>query len=121
MGFPTKRHRRAADRLTERYGGAASLLHIEDGGVDSWGNPTVTETEYTVRALDTGSREAFGVETGLDAGDRIGVLNMLATGAVPSIGDKLTLGGEQITISEIEPVQPNPDETALLYKYKGKL
>lgn len=119
--FPSVRHRKAADRLTLRFGGTATLLHIEAGGLDGWGNPTTTETEYSVRALDTGSREAFGVEAGLDAGDRIGVMNMLATGAVPSIGDKLTLGGETITLSEIEPVQPNPDQAALLYKYKGRL
>ncbi|MCR9128442.1 MAG: hypothetical protein NXI12_02885 [Alphaproteobacteria bacterium] len=121
MVFPTDRHRRAADRLTAKYGGGAVLTCIDDGGTDAWGNPTTTETTHNLRALDTGSKEAFGVTPGRDDGARIGVINVLDTGAVPKIGDKLEIGGETIALKEVEPIQPNPDQDALMYRYMGTL
>lgn len=121
MGFPTDRHRRAADRLTAKYGGAAVLTRIEAGGVDGWGNPTTTQTDHDVRAIDTGSKEAFGVTPGRDDGARIGIINVLDTGAVPAIGDTLEIGGETITLKEVEPIAPNPDQPALAFRYMGTL
>jgi len=118
--YPNTRHRKTADRLTLQFGGTATLLQITEGGDDGFGNPVSTETSYAVRAIVTGTREAFGVTPGLDAGERVGVLNTLETGAVPSIGDKLTLAGETITFLEIEPVRPDPSQVAILYRFKGK-
>jgi len=119
--YPNPRHRKAADRLTLQFGGAATLTRIEDGGTDDWGNPVQTEVSHAVRAIDTGSKSAFGVTPGLDAGERHGLVNMLATGAVPAIGDSLTIGGETLTLLEVEPVRPDPDQAAILYRWKGKL
>lgn len=118
--YPNERHRRAANRLTYRFGGTATLTCVEEGGTDGYGNPTTTETDYDVRALDTGSRETFGTPNGVDAGERIGIVNVLDTEAVPKIGDRLTLGGETIFLLEVEPIQPNPDQTPLAYRYTGK-
>lgn len=119
--YPNTRHRKAADRLTLQFGGAATLVRIDSDGVDDWGNPVTTETSHAVRAIVTGTREAFGVTPGLDGGERVGVLNALDTGAVPAIGDKLTLAGETLTLLEIEPVRPDPQQVAILYRWKGKL
>jgi hypothetical protein len=118
--YPNTRHRKAADRLTLRFGGAATLVRLTEGGINDWGSPTVTETSYAVRAIVTGQREAFGVTPGLDAGDRHALVNTLATGAVPAIGDRLTLGGETVTLLEVEPVKPDPDQAAIVYRVVGK-
>ena len=118
--YPNTRHRKAADRLTLRFGGAATLVRVSAGATDAWGNPVVAEVSHPVRAILTGQREAFGVTPGLDAGERHGLVNTLATGAVPAIGDKLTLGGETVTLLEVEPVKPDPDQAAIVYRWKGK-
>lgn len=120
MGFPTKRHRRAADRLTAKYGGAAVLVRLDVDGIGPGGIPNYTRTEYDVQAIETGSREAFGIAPGYDAGDRLGVINVLDTGVTPQLDDELIAGGETLRLREIEPVQPNPGEPAILFRYLGK-
>lgn len=118
--YPNTRHRRAADRLTLKFGGAATLVRMTEGEVNEWGSPVQTEVSHSVRAILTGQREAFGVTPGLDAGERHALVNTLATGAVPTIGDRLTLGGETVTLLEVEPVKPDPDQAAIVYRVVGK-
>lgn len=120
MGFPTNRHRKAADRLITRYGGTATLTQSQGLSTDEWGNPIPgEETEYPVRAIDTGSREAFGTTPGRDGGSRVGVIHVGDSGVTPALGNRLTIGGETIALTELEPVQPNPDQQELLFKYSG--
>ena len=118
--YPNTRHRKAADRLTLQFGGTAALVRLEEGGINDWGSPTVTETSYAVRAIVTGAREAFGVTPGLDAGERHALVNVLDTGAVPAIGDRLELDGQTITLTQVEPLAPDPDQAAIAFRVVGK-
>lgn len=118
--FPHTRHNKAADRLL-RFGGTATLVHCTEGVSDGYGGSTTIETEYSVRAIETGSSEAFAHVATADRGDRMGLIHLDGADVTPKPGDVLVIDGDRIRLIELEPIRPNPDVAALGWRYRGAI
>lgn len=119
--YPNTRHIKAADRFTNKYGSPAVLVHHSEGVGDNYGGAVTVDTEYPVLMIETGSREAFAHVASADRGDRMGLINLAGANVTPQAGDVLIIDGDRIRLIELEPIRPNPDVAALVWRYKGAI
>lgn len=119
--YPNTRHNKAADRFTSKYGSPALLVHRTEGADDGYGGAVTIDTEYPVLMIETGSREAFAHVASADRGDRMGMINLDGADVTPRAGDVLVIDGDRIRLIELEPIRPNPDVAALVWRYRGAI
>lgn len=103
-----------ARRLIRQYGKDATLVRLVESGPAH--DPTVTETEYTVRMVETGYSLTNRNETLVQVGDKLGIIS--TEGEAPQFDDKLEIGGERYNIVDLQPL--NPGGTVLIHEFTAR-
>lgn len=103
-----------ARRLIRQYGKDATLVRLVESGPAH--DPTVSETEFTVQAVETGYSLVNRDETLVQVGDKLGIIS--TEGEAPQFDDKIELDGERYNLADLQPL--NPGGTVLLFEFKAR-
>ncbi|NBB81466.1 MAG: hypothetical protein GVY36_18835 [Verrucomicrobia bacterium] len=96
---------KVAQRLIRENGKDATLVKSEaDSSSGPWDPSSPTETESTIKVVETGYSIVRRAETTVQAGDKIFIVS--TSGESPEIQDSIKLGGVSYVCVEVEPVNP---------------
>lgn len=117
MTFDYSRSKATASRLISRFGQSATLTQETLTGPDY--NPTITETDYTVKVavMEYSNLEVDG--SSIQQTDRMAYLSTDGLSVTPQTDDKLTIGGQEHQIINVKPLSPGG--TVVFYELQVRI
>lgn len=103
-----------ATRLINKYGTDAPLFRSTTSGPPH--NPVITETEYTVKMVETGYSLTNRNDTLIQVGDKLGIIS--TAGESPQMSDKIEIDSARYSFVDLKPL--NPGGTVLLFEFQAR-
>ena len=103
-----------AERLIGQYGRPCALVRQTQSGPDY--DPVVTESTYTVQALETGYSLTSRNDTLVQVGDKLGLIS--TADEAPRFDDKIEIDGDRYSFVDLQPL--NPGGTTLLFEFQAR-
>lgn len=108
------RLRATADRLLSSYGGTAVLRRMENVGTP-W-DPTLEPVDYPCTLMQGTIDMTNAAGTLIEATDRQAIIAASDLPFAPTTADKLVVGGVEHALKSVQPLQPDPTGSAVLYE-----
>lgn len=103
-----------AQRLIRTYGKDATLVRQTQSGPDH--DPTITETEYTVKMVELQYSMTNRDSTLIQEGDKLGLIS--TENESPQFDDKIEVNGERFSFVDLQPL--SPADTTLLWEFTAR-
>lgn len=102
--FDYDKTRAMAERLIAKFGQKGSLRRISNSGPDY--DPVQTSEDFTCSLVDLDHSKANVGETLIQQGDRMVYLSTEGLSIIPTLSNKVLIGGVEHAIVDLQPLSP---------------